>query len=115
VDMLSAAATPCALISLGLSLRHYGISGDLRAAGLISLLKLIVHPLAVYLLTFLFAMPPVWAGVAVLFAAMPSGINGYLLAQRYGVAVGTATSAVSLSTGCAVFTVALWLYVLGVG
>ncbi|MFG1479500.1 AEC family transporter [Xanthobacter sp. V4C-4] len=115
VDLLSASATPCALISLGLSLRHYGVTGDMRPPVLISALKLIVHPAAVFGLTLIFPMPPVWAGVAVLFAAMPSGINGYLLAQRYGVAVGTTTSAVSLSTACAVVTVAFWLYVLGVG
>lgn len=115
MDMLSASATPCALIALGLSLKHYGIRSDVRPAALISGLKLIGHPLAVLGLTMIFPMPPVWAGVAVLFAAMPSGINGYLLAQRYGVAVGTATSAVSLSTGLAVVTIAVWLYVLGVG
>lgn len=116
VDLLAAAATPCALISLGLSLKRYGMAGgDLRPSLVICVLKLLVHPAAVFALTFVFAMPPVWAGVAVLFAAMPSGINGYLLAQRYGIAVGTSTSAVSLSTGLAVFTIAIWLYVLGVG
>ncbi len=116
IDLLAAAATPCALISLGLSLKRYGMAGgDLVPSALISVLKLIVHPAAVLALTMVFSMPPVWAGVAVLFAAMPSGINGYLLAQRYGVGIGTSTSAVSLSTGLAVFTVALWLYILGVG
>lgn len=115
VDLLSASATPCALVSLGLSLRHYGVSGDVRPPVLISFLKLVVHPAAVFLLTLVLPMPRVWAGVAVLFAAMPSGINGYLLAQRYGVAVTTTTSAVSLSTACAVVTVAFWLVVLGVG
>ncbi|MFG1417418.1 AEC family transporter [Xanthobacter sp. V0B-10] len=115
VDLLSASATPCALVSLGLSLRHYGMSGDVRPPILIAFLKLVVHPGAVFLLTLVLPMPRVWAGVAVLFAAMPSGINGYLLAQRYGVAVTTTTSAVSLSTACAVVTVAFWLLVLGVG
>ena len=115
VDMLAAAATPCALIALGLSLKRYGIRGGIAPASVLSALKLGVHPLVVLLLTFVFPMPPVWAGVAVLFAAMPCGINGYLLAQRYGVAVGTASSAVSLSTGLAVFTIAFWLYVVGVG
>ncbi|MGQ3676610.1 AEC family transporter [Xanthobacter sp. TB0139] len=113
IDMIAAAATPCALISLGLSLKRYGIGGDLRPPLLISTLKLLVHPLAVFLLTLLLPMPPVWAGVAVLFAAMPSGVNGYLLAQRYGLGVHIATSAVSLSTLLSVFTIAIWLYVLG--
>ncbi len=115
VNLLAAAATPCALVSLGLSLKRYGIAGDLAPASAICVLKLIVHPLIVLLLTLVLPMPPVWAGVAVLFASMPSGINGYLLAQRYGVGMVSSTSAVSLSTGLAVFTIAFWLYVLGVG
>jgi len=115
VDMIAAAATPCALISLGLSLKHYGFRQDFHAASLIATLKIVVHPLLVFLLTRIIPMPPVWAGVCVLFAAMPSGVNSYLLAQRYGVAVGTSASAVSLSTGVAVLTIAVWLYVLGVG
>lgn len=115
MDMLSAAATPCALISLGLSLKRYGLTGDLWPASIITFLKLIVHPLAVFLFTMVLTMPPVWAGVAVLFAAMPCGINGYLLAQRYGAGAGTSSSAVSISTGLSVFTIAFWLYVIGVG
>lgn len=116
VDLLAAAATPCALISLGLSLKRYGMAGgDLAPSAVICVLKLVVHPAAVFALTQVFSMPPVWAGVAVLFAAMPSGINGYLLAQRYGIGVATSTTAVSMSTGAAVFTVAVWLYILGVG
>jgi predicted permease len=115
VDMLAAAATPCALISLGLSLKRYGIRGRLGPASVICALKLMVHPLIVLALTLVLPMPPVWAGVAVLFAAMPCGINGYLFAQRYGVEVGTASSAVSLSTVLAVVTIAFWLYVAGVG
>ncbi|WP_029005070.1 AEC family transporter [Azorhizobium doebereinerae] len=115
LDMMAASATPCALISLGLALKRYGVSGDLRPTALICGLKLIVHPLLVLGLTRILPMPPVWAGVAVLFAAMPCGINAYLLAQRYGVGVGTSSSAVSLSTALGLITITFWLYVLGVG
>ncbi|MGU3494612.1 AEC family transporter [Xanthobacteraceae bacterium A53D] len=115
LDMMAASATPCALISLGLALRRYGVSGDLRPTAFICFLKLVVHPLLVLGLTRILPMPPVWAGVAVLFAAMPCGINAYLLAQRYGVGVGTSSSAVSLSTGLGLITITFWLYVLGVG
>lgn len=115
LDMMAASATPCALVSLGLALKRYGISGDLRPTVFISTLKLVVHPLLVLGLTRILPMPPVWAGVAVLFAAMPCGINAYLLAQRYGVGVGTSSSSVSLSTALGLFTITFWLYVLGVG
>ena len=81
-----------------------------------SFLKLVVHPLVVLLLaTQVFQMPPVWAGVAVLFASCPSGINAYLFAERYGEGVALASSAVTLSTFLALGTTILWLYVLGVG
>ncbi|MCS0496750.1 AEC family transporter [Ancylobacter sp. MQZ15Z-1] len=113
-DMLSASAVPCALVSLGLALHRYPIRGDLGPALLITLLKLVVHPALVYVLTRMLPMPPVWADVAVVFAAMPSGINAYLLAQRYRVGVSASAGAVSLSTAASLFTVTLWLMILGV-
>ena len=60
-------------------------------------------------------MPRAWAGVAVLFAACPSGINAYLFAERYGEGIAVASSAVALSTALALGTIILWLQVLGVG
>ncbi|HSI39947.1 MAG TPA: AEC family transporter [Xanthobacteraceae bacterium] len=115
VDMLAASAVPCALVSLGLALHRYPIRGDFGPACLISALKLGVHPLIVFALVQVLPMPKVWADVAVAFAAMPCGINAYLLAQRYKTGVAAAASAVSLSTLLSLFTVAAWLMVLGVG
>ena len=70
-----------------------------KLPALISILKLVVHPLIVLLLArYVFAVPPVWAGVAVLFASCPSGINAYLFAERYGEGVALASSSVCLST-----------------
>ena len=67
------------------------------------------------LATYVFDMPPVWAGVAVLFASCPSGINAYLFAERYGEGVALASSTVTLSTILALGTTLIWLYVLGIG
>ena len=61
-----------------------------------------------------FDMPRAWIGVAVLFAACPSGVNAYLFAERYREGVAIASSAVSLSTVLALGTTLLWLQVLGV-
>jgi malonate transporter len=116
MDLLASAAVPCALISMGIALRRYGMQTGWKLPTLISFLKLVVHPLVVLLLaTQVFSMPPVWAGVAVLFASCPSGINAYLFAERYGEGVALASSAVTLSTFLALGTTVLWLYVLGVG
>lgn len=116
VDLLASAAVPCALISMGIALRRYGMKMGWKLPTAISVLKLVVHPLVVLLLaTYVFEMPPVWAGVAVLFASCPSGINAYLFAERYNEGVALASSAVTLSTALALGTTLFWLYVLGVG
>ena len=60
-------------------------------------------------------MPVAWAGVAVLFAACPCGINAYLFADRYKQGVADASSAIALSTGLSLFTTVGWLTFLGVG
>jgi malonate transporter len=116
MDLLASAAVPCALISMGIALRRHGLQMGWKLPSLISFLKLVVHPLVVLLLaTQVFQMPPVWAGVAVLFASCPSGINAYLFAERYGEGVALASSAVTLSTFLALGSTLVWLYVLGVG
>ncbi|WP_210496093.1 AEC family transporter [Microvirga antarctica] len=116
VDLLASAAIPCALVSMGIALCRYGIAAGWTLPFLISALKLIVHPLIVLLLArYVFGVPPVWTGVAVLFASCPSGINAYLFAERYGEGVALASSAVALSTALALGTTLFWLAVLGVG
>jgi predicted permease len=116
MDLLASAAVPCALISMGIALRRHGLQTGWKLPTVISFLKLVVHPLVVLLLaTQVFQMPLVWAGVAVLFASCPSGINAYLFAERYGEGVALASSAVTLSTFLALGTTLAWLYVLGVG
>ncbi|WP_237681961.1 AEC family transporter [Agrobacterium vitis] len=108
-------AIPCSLIALGLSLARFGIAGDLRPAIFLSVLKLMLHPFSVWLLAFhVFRVPPVWAGVAVLFAAMPTGINSHILATRYQLAERATSTATLLTTIAAGFTISFWLFVLGV-
>jgi predicted permease len=115
VDMISGAAGPCALIGMGIALRRYGLQSGWRLPAAISALKLGLHPLIVFVLaTHAFDMPRAWIGVAVLFAACPSGVNAYLFAERYREGVAIASSAVSLSTVLALGTTLLWLQVLGV-
>ncbi|MGB8277120.1 MAG: AEC family transporter [Methylovirgula sp.] len=46
------------------------------------------------------------------FAAMPSGINSYILARQYKAGQTIASSAVALSTGLAPLSAALWLLAL---
>lgn len=116
VDLLAGAAVPCALISLGIAMRRYGLESGLALPTILSALKLGLHPFLVFwLATKVFEMPAHWSGVAVLFAACPCGINAYLFAERYRQGVADASSAITLSTLFSLFTTAGWLTFLGVG
>ncbi len=116
VDALGGTASTCALIALGAGLKRYRVVHDLPGALTVATLKLVVHPLAVWLLAFhVFTMPPAYAGVATLFATMPVGINAYLLAARYRTEQGLVAASVLLSTLLAAGTVLIWLTVLGHG
>jgi hypothetical protein len=116
IDLIAQSSVPCALFAMGLALRRYGVLGDIRMSAVIAALKLLVHPFIVWLLVaFVVPMPPVFAAVAVLFAAMPCGINAYLLAERFRVGVAAAAGAVTLSTSLSILTISFWLWMTGVG
>lgn len=113
--LLSAAAIPCALIGLGMSLAKYGIGERLGLVFCVTALKLVVLPAAVFLLgTRIFALPPIYLGAAVIFAAAPIGINTYIFAARYHTGVALTSGAIALSTALAVLSTAAWLWLLGV-
>jgi malonate transporter len=115
IDSLAAAAVPCALFAMGVSLRRFGLAANLPLSLVLSALKLLVHPAAVYVLAMhVLAVPPVWAGVAVLFAASPCGINSYLFAERFKAGVSVASGAIAISTALSVLSTALWLRILGI-
>ena len=116
VNQIGNAAIPCALFTMGMALRRYGIRDHLKLTLCLTFLKRVVHPALVMLLAWtVFDMPKVWAGVAVLFAASPVGINAYLFAERYKQGVGIASGAIALSTALSTVTITVWLMILGVG
>lgn len=114
VDMLGSAAIPCSLVAMGIALRRYGMEAGWKLPALVTVLKLVVQPLIVFVLArYLFEMPAAWSGVAVLFAACPTGVNAYLFAERYREGVAVTSSAIALSTALALGTTVVWLQVLG--
>lgn len=113
VGLLGQAGIPCALMALGLSLVGFEIKGQTGTLATIIVLKLLVMPLAAAVLALkVFGLPPVAAGVVILFAAMPTGANAYLFASRYNRAANSASGAVALSTLLSSVTAAAIIYVL---
>ncbi len=74
-------------------------------------LKLAAMPVAAFVLARLLELPPVAAGVIVLFAAMPTGANAYIFAVQYQRLVNPVSGAVALGTLLAAVTlpVVVWM------
>ena len=110
---MGATAGPLALFSVGMSLNKYGIKSNLLQGSLLASLSLIVFPAAVYVLTvYVFRLPPDWARVAVIAAALPTGVNAYLFATHFKVAEGLATNTIILTILGSIVTLSFWLWVM---
>ncbi|WP_172746630.1 AEC family transporter [Neorhizobium sp. T25_13] len=113
IDQISAAASPVALISIGMALTRYPIRGDIGLSGAAAVLKLLVLPALVFLISYLFALPKDWTAALVLTASVPTGINAWLIAQRFRSGHSLAASVISMTTAFGVFTVGFWAWLLG--
>jgi malonate transporter and related proteins len=97
--LLAQSGVPCALVALGASLVDFRIKGQAPTLATMCLLKLVAMPAIAWALAFwVFRLPPVAAGVVVLFAAMPTGANAYIFATRYQRVVNSTSGAVALGT-----------------
>jgi malonate transporter len=111
IDSLADIAGPLALFAMGLGLRKFSVSGNVLPAAVLSLLKLFLMPAVALGAALLLGLPPMTAKVAVVGAALPSGVNSYLLAVQFGTGQGLASSQMTIATACAVVTTAFWLTV----
>lgn len=115
-ETLGDAAMPCATFAMGASISRFKLAGSLPHVGVSALLKLVIHPILVWILAaHVFNLPPLWTSVAVLLAALPCGVNAYLFAERYQVIVPTAASSVLVNTALSFVTVSIVLILLGAG
>ena len=110
LELMGRSAIPCALFVTGGVLTRYRVGDNLGTASFSAGFKLIVHPLLVFCLArFVFALPPLWIAVATVLASMPTGVYSSILANRYQVVPGAASSAVVFSTALSLVTLTLVL------
>ena len=115
-EMLGAAAVPTSLFALGASLAGYRLTGDAAPAVALTALKLVVHPLLVWILAVpVMGLEGIWVPVAVTMAAMPSGINVYLFGARYQAAPGVAARTVLVTNILSIATLSFVLYPVWIG
>jgi hypothetical protein len=111
---VSDSAVAVLLFGSGGVLAAYRLGGDLRKPAVVSALKLIVHPLLVWVLaTQVFTIPIGWVWVAVMLAAMPTSMGMEMPPQKAG--GDAAGTAVALSTVAALLTIIVITYALRAG
>jgi len=114
LDLLGNAAIPCALFALGGSLYGYPIGGEAAPSVVLAGLKLIVHPLLVWVIAVpVMGLEGLSVEVAVLMAAMPSAVFVYLFGARYQAATEVAARTVLLTSVASFVTLSIVLALLG--
>lgn len=111
IDAFAGIAGTVALFSMGLGLRKFGISGNVKPALVLALLKLMLMPSVVLVTVLLVGLPSFAAKILVIGASLPTGVNPYLIASRFGTGQVLASNTMTVSTILAVLTTGFWLAV----
>jgi len=112
LKMLGGAASPCALVALGLFLAQpRKIERDsVNAIAFLVSVKLIVMPLATWLLAvYVFNLPTHLAQSATLLAALPAGTGPFMLAEHYRREAAITSNVILYSTVLSVLTLSAFL------
>lgn len=119
LKLLGGAASPCALVGLGLFLaerRPSGEGGHTQSALILTVFKLAVHPAVTWLLAaYVFRLPPMLTALAVLMAALPTGTGPFMLAEFYGREAVVTAKTILFSTLGSVITLSALLMITGHG
>jgi malonate transporter and related proteins len=104
LQLLGSAFGPLSLVLVGVSLSVTSMSGQWRTALTIALAKNLAMPLLVGLSAWAWGIKGLAWQVMVVAAALPTGANVYMFAQRYRAAQEVTTAAMGVSTVLALFT-----------
>ena len=112
LKMLGGAASPCALVALGLFLaaKTEHDPATTRSTATLVVLKLVLHPVIAWVLaSMVFHLTPTSTRTVVLLAALPTGTGPFMLAEFYAREAAVTSRAILLSTMISVLTVSAYL------
>jgi len=118
VHLLGGAASPCALVSLGLFLaaKHRGSKSSRPISLVLTGLKLIGQPAITALCAYgLFKIPAGSAAVVVLLSALPTGTGPFMVAEYYKREAVVTSGTILFTTVASVITLTICLILLGHG
>lgn len=106
LDILGAAAGPCALFSIGLYLVGKPLTEGSMEVASMTVAKLVFQPLVTALaVVVLLPTDPLWTSVAILMAALPIGSGPFVLAQARGIYVRRTSTVMLVTTILSVATI----------
>lgn len=111
IESLGDTVGPIALFALGMAVRKYGISGQISPAIVLVTIKLMIMPAVVLSLALLIGLPEFTTRVIVSTAALPVGINSWVLAQQFGTGQRLASTSITIGTASALTTAGIWLWI----
>ncbi len=78
-----------------------------------SMIKLVAMPLVYLAFAILLGLPPLIASICMVFSAMPTAPNGYVLARQLGGDSRLYTSVLTIQTMVSLVTIPLWIWLAG--
>jgi len=113
LKLLGGAASPCALIALGLFLAGKTVKRTRNEGATVTLLvvfKLVLQPALTWLLAVkVFALSALLTHTAVLMAALPTGTGPFMLAEFYQREASVTSKCILISTIISLFTISAYL------
>ncbi len=113
VDLLAAAASPCALVALGLFIGEKRPPVPIGVTAQIVVFKLLFQPVVAWMIAYpLLGLPALSAKAAVLIAALPTGTGPFMLAELYRREADVTARVILLSTLISIGTLTIvmaWL------
>jgi malonate transporter and related proteins len=105
------AAAPVALFALGVTVALRPTRGFPTELAIHLPIKLVLHPLLVWVLLSLIAdAPPVWVYTAMLMAALPPALNVFVMARQYQAYVDQASRAILIGTLISTISLTVLMY-----
>lgn len=109
LKILSAAALPMGLLSIGFSLDLSSIKQAKVELILSTCLKLIIMPLCMFFIGKAFSLSGILLAILIIFAAMPTAPSSFILARQLGGDTRLMASIITLQTIVSIFTISFIL------
>jgi len=110
LSILTSAALPLGLLSVGVGLHLSAIKETKMAVVVSTVGKLLIFPMIMYLICLVFGIQDETMILLVLFAAMPTASSAYVLARELGGDLKLMSSIISIQVILSIFTISIFIW-----